>query len=136
MAGAPRAGTWNGSQREPRAATIELSLNSPTFLKIGPSAHELLGVAAFFLQGIDINNLHWFRLFPTIPDIKNAFDKFNTLSFTHRIDNFTPIRDYLRVQNPTSARLLSATNDRYLSRGKLGRYLERLPPLYEAPLLA
>ena len=63
------------------AATIALSLKSPTFLKLGPDARGLLGVVAFFPQGVDENNLEW--LFPDFPDIKFTFDKFCALSLTH-----------------------------------------------------
>ena len=42
---------------ESLAATIEPSLASPTFLKLGPHARDILGVIAFFPQGIDENNI-------------------------------------------------------------------------------
>jgi hypothetical protein len=59
---------------ESLAATIELSLASPTFLKLGPGARDLLGVAAFFPQGVQEKHLDW--LLPTTSEGKKVFDKF------------------------------------------------------------
>ena len=100
------------------AATIELSLDSPTFRKLGPNARDLLEVIAFFPQGVDEKNLNW--LFPTIPDRKDIFDKFCTLSLTRRINSFitmlAPIRDYVGLQDSKPSPLLCATKGRYFAR--------------------
>ena len=102
---------------ESLAATIELSLASPTFRELGPDARDLLGVIAFFPQGIDEKNLNW--LFSTIPNRRNIFDKFCALSLTYRSNGFTtmlaPLRDYL-YPNPTSSPLLQSTKEHYFGR--------------------
>ena len=113
-----RAQVLQTDYNESLAATIELSLASPTFLSLGPHARSLLGVIAFFPRGIDEKNIDW--LFPTIPDRKTIFDKFCLLSLTYRINGFNtmlaPIRDYLCPQDPGSSPLFCTTRDRYLSR--------------------
>ena len=113
-----RAQVLRTGHNESLAATIELSLTSPTFTKLGPNARDLLGVIAFYPQGIDENSLDW--LLPTIPDRTNIFDKFCILSLTYRSSNFVtmlaPIRDYLYPRDPESSPLFCVTKDHYFTR--------------------
>jgi tetratricopeptide (TPR) repeat protein len=115
---AKRAQVLQTVYNESLAATIELSLTSPTFRSLGPNARDLLGVVAFFPIGIDENNLDW--LFPTIFNREILFNMFHVLSLTYRRNGFVtmlaPIRDYLGPQDPRQSPLLCTTRDRYSSR--------------------
>ena len=125
--GARRAQVLRTDFNESLAVTMELSLSSPTFRNLNSDARELLGVVAFFPQGINENNLDW--LFPATSNRRDIFDKFCVLSLTSRSGGFitmlAPIRDYLRPRHPQSSPLLCATRDRYFTRLSVDAHPEK-----------
>ena len=126
-----RTGVLHAPHSGSLATTIELSLSSPMFRELGSDARELLGVVAFFPQGINEKNADW--LLPTISDGPNIFDKFCILSLTNRTNGFitmlAPLRDHLRPKEPASSLLLGATKESYFSR--LSAYIPPGKPGFE-----
>jgi len=107
-----------GHRNRSLAASIEVSLDSPTFKELGPRAREVLGVVAFFPQGIDEKKLDW--LFPDNLDRENIVDTFCMLSLTSRYKGFVmmlaPLREYFRPTDLGSPSLLWEVKERYFSR--------------------
>jgi len=113
-----RTGVLHAQHSGSLATAIELSLTSPLFRELGPNAQGLLGVIAFFPQGVNEGNIDW--LFPTISDGPDMFDKFCILSLTYRSNGFVtmlaPLRDYLRPKDPMLSPFLGRAKEGYFSR--------------------
>ena len=97
---------------------IELSLESPAFQGLGSDARDVLGVVAFFPQGVNEDDDD--GVFSIIPDGPRMLDTFCSLSLTQRGDRFTtmlaPLRDYLCLKDPVTSPLLRAAKEHYFQR--------------------
>lgn len=113
-----QTGVLQAGHNESFAATVELSLVSPTFVNLDPDARHVPEVIAFFPLGVDERKLEW--VFPTVSDRQKIRDGLCVLSLTYRASGFitmlAPLRDYLLPENPSSSTLLAIAKDQYFDR--------------------
>ena len=107
-----RTGVLHARNLGSLGAAIELSLASPMFQELGPDGRDVLGVIAFFPQGVDEDNVKELFL--------SMFDTFCNLSLTYRSNGFftmlAPLRDYLRPKDPMSSPFLRMAKEYYFMR--------------------
>ena len=112
-----QTGVLRTEHNDSLAAAVELSLDSPMFKLLGPNAQELLGVIAFYPQGVG-ESADW--LFTSIPNKDTILDKLCILSLTYRSNGYitmlAPLRDHFCPQDPESSPLLCATKELYFTR--------------------
>ncbi|KAG5350109.1 hypothetical protein C0989_012669 [Termitomyces sp. Mn162] len=79
------------------AVTIETSLNSPSFLKLGETVHHLLQIIAFLPQGI--RKTHLAAIFPGVSNIESCADALCRQSLAYLNGDFitllAPVRLYI-----------------------------------------
>jgi tetratricopeptide (TPR) repeat protein len=101
------------------AASIDLSLKSPTLGKLGDKALEVLQVVAFLPQGVDQTNLQ--ELFPSVPNIQRISDTMKRLSLTYISDAgfitmLAPIRIHVQSSGPFIPSLLPDVRSFYFNK--------------------
>ena len=103
-------------------AITDLSLASPVVQELGPSAREVLGVVAFFPQGVNESNAK--GLFPAIYNGPRMLDTFCKLSLAYRAHGFitmlAPLRDRFRPKNPMASPPLRGAKEYYFRRLSVG----------------
>ncbi|KAG5348839.1 hypothetical protein C0989_007838, partial [Termitomyces sp. Mn162] len=97
------------------AVTIETSLNSPSFLKLGETVKHLLQIIAFLPQGI--RKTHLTAIFPEVSNIETCADALWRQSLTYLDGDFitllAPVRLYMSSHYNQDTSLLRAVQRYY-----------------------
>ncbi|KAG5349030.1 hypothetical protein C0989_006488 [Termitomyces sp. Mn162] len=97
------------------AVTIETSLNSPSFLKLGETVHHLLQIIAFLPQGI--RKTHLTPIFPGVSNIETCADALCRQSLAYLNGDFitllAPIRLYMSSHYNQDTSLLRGVQSYY-----------------------